>query len=169
MQALLHQDIFKSTDFATYMLPVVMCSTPRSVASSNTAPQGTAAAQHTEATSSTTGAPPAADAAANTAVNGHVFRRRGAGSNAGKKQQSGHDSTPVANPNRRNAADNSSFAGGSGSVGSGADGMGPMQNIGNVINNWGRNLLGANVVNTLSSNEGLKAFMIGRQWVTKGS
>jgi hypothetical protein len=36
-----------------------------------------------------------------------------------------------------------------------------MQNLGSVMTGWGRNLLGANVVDSLSSNEGFKLLMTG--------
>jgi hypothetical protein len=36
-----------------------------------------------------------------------------------------------------------------------------MQNLGSVMTGWGRNLLGANVVDSLSNNEGFKLFMGG--------
>jgi hypothetical protein len=67
-------------------------------------------------------------------------------------------SAPVDIPGRTGAASPAAAAAGSGTPGSGE---GLMQNLGSVMTVWGRNLLGANVVDSLSSNEGFKLFMGG--------
>ncbi|WIA28955.1 hypothetical protein OEZ86_011477 [Tetradesmus obliquus] len=69
-------------------------------------------------------------------------------------------SAPVDIPGRSGAA---SPAAAAAAVGNGTPGSGEglMQNLGSVMTGWGRNLLGANVVDSFSSNEGFKLFMSG--------
>jgi hypothetical protein len=67
-------------------------------------------------------------------------------------------SSPVAIPRQAGAA---GAAGSSGGTGSGGGVEAALKDFGNVMTGWGRNLLGAGVVDSLSSNEGIKALVTG--------
>ncbi|KAF6254761.1 hypothetical protein COO60DRAFT_285516 [Scenedesmus sp. NREL 46B-D3] len=76
-------------------------------------------------------------------------------------------SAPVDIPGRAGAAA-SPAAGAGGGSGTPGSGEGLMQNLGSVMSGWGRSLLGATLVEPLSSNEGFKLFMAGG-WQRGGS
>lgn len=67
-------------------------------------------------------------------------------------------SSPVAIPRQAGAA---GAAGSGGGTGSGGGVEAALKDFGNVMTGWGRNLLGAGVVDSLSSNEGIKALVTG--------
>jgi hypothetical protein len=50
---------------------------------------------------------------------------------------------------------------GAAAMGGQADGLAALSNLGSVMTEWGRNLLGAGVVDSISNSEGLKAFVSG--------
>jgi hypothetical protein len=79
-----------------------------------------------------------------------------------QQQQAGVNgrSSPVPIPGR--GANGGSAGGGSGGGSGSNEGLAALSNLGNVMSSWGRNLLGAGVVDSLANNEGLKAFVAGK-------
>jgi len=88
--------------------------------------------------------------------NGHVQPLKQQGKQRGPRGLAGR-SSPVAIPGK--AANGSDAAAADSGSGGGVEAA--LSNFGNVMTGWGRNLLGAGVVDSLSSNEGIKALVSG--------
>lgn len=99
----------------------------------------------------------AAAAAAAGSTNSKADQQRQQGNRRGQSPRQ-QRSSPVAIPGT--AANGSEGVGSEGGSGGGVEAA--LSNFSNAVTGWGRNLLGAGVVDSLSTNEGIKALVTGR-------